>query len=91
MRRPNNSLGRQLVEMRQNAGLSQRQVSDHMGYGTAQFISNWERGISEPPIDRIPDLADLYHVDADYLFGLVRDHRVQNYAKQLNDEWKSIK
>lgn len=55
-------------KFRQDAGLSQRHVSDHLGYSTPQFISNWERDVSDPPISALPKLAKLYNVDKNLLF-----------------------
>lgn len=54
-------------KFRRDAGLSQRHVSDHLGYST-QFISNWERDVSNPPISVLPKLAKLYNVDKSLLF-----------------------
>ncbi len=56
-----------LKQKRIKAGLSQRDVSNALGYSTPQFISNWERGVSTPPMDAMPKLAELYHADMDDL------------------------
>jgi transcriptional regulator with XRE-family HTH domain len=37
-----------LKERRIAAGLSQIDVSRKLGYTSAQFVSNWERGIAKP-------------------------------------------
>lgn len=64
-----------LVDCRTKANLTQAQVSLALGYKTPQFVSNWERGLSHPPIDVIPQLAALYNIDADNLFELyLRDY-----------------
>lgn len=42
------------------AGLSQGRVAKELGYSSAQFVSNWERGVSSPPCAVIPRLAELY-------------------------------
>jgi transcriptional regulator with XRE-family HTH domain len=42
------------------AGLSQGEVAKTLGYSSAQFVSNWERGISSPPANIIPKVAELY-------------------------------
>lgn len=42
------NLGRFIKEKRAAAGLTQSQVAKKLGY-SAQFITNWERGISNPP------------------------------------------
>lgn len=38
-----------LREFRRKAGITQHELSDALGYESAQFVSNWERGISTPP------------------------------------------
>ncbi len=42
-------VGRFLRSARVSAGLTQLDVTNALGYTTAQFCSNWERGISIPP------------------------------------------
>lgn len=57
-----------LKTKRIEAGLSQADISKALGYSTPQFISNWERGISAPPVSHVKKLANLYKVSADDLF-----------------------
>jgi transcriptional regulator with XRE-family HTH domain len=49
-------VGRLLKAARENAGLRQSDVAKKLGYSSPQFISNWERGLSLPPLDRLPKL-----------------------------------
>lgn len=70
------------------AGLSQRDVSDTLGYSTPQFISNNERGISAPPLRDIPKLAKLYNTDARFLFECIRDAKIAELSTKLNKQWK---
>jgi transcriptional regulator with XRE-family HTH domain len=51
--------------------LSQSEVATFMGYSCAQFVSNWERGISTPPLEKLPKLLDLYRLDRNDLIELV--------------------
>jgi transcriptional regulator with XRE-family HTH domain len=44
------------------AGLSQGEVAKTLGYTSAQFVSNWERGVSSPPSNIIPRVAELYNL-----------------------------
>lgn len=53
-------IGRFLKDRREKARLTQWDVARRLGYTTAQFISNWERGISLPPCAAIPRIAELY-------------------------------
>lgn len=85
------SLGKVLKQMRETAGLSQREVAIELGYGTPQFLSNWERDISHPPINSIRKLAKLYGVDAELLFGLISDDILKREALKLSKRWRACK
>lgn len=51
-----------LKELREKAGLTQKEVSDKLGYTSCQFVSNWERGLAWPPVETYPEIARLYRV-----------------------------
>jgi transcriptional regulator with XRE-family HTH domain len=55
--------GRRIARMRHRAQLTQKDVGKQLGYSTAQFISNWERGISFPPDAKLPKLAKVLKTD----------------------------
>ena len=76
-----------LKTFRTNAGLSQKQVSEALGYGTLQFISNWERGISFPPVNVIARLAKLFKVDADFLFEELLETRLKKEEAKLRKQY----
>ena len=61
-------LAEYLTKKRLQAGLTQTDVSKVLGYASSQFISNWERGLSAPPLDVIKKVAKLYGVSPDDLF-----------------------
>ena len=56
----NKYLGGYLRERRVASGLTQLEVATKLGYSSAQFISNWERGLSSPPVNKIAELTELY-------------------------------
>ncbi|RYZ67224.1 MAG: XRE family transcriptional regulator [Proteobacteria bacterium] len=56
-----------LRELRNAAGLSQGDVAKIMGYSSAQFISNWERGLSLPPVTALRQIAFIYKVPTEKL------------------------
>jgi transcriptional regulator with XRE-family HTH domain len=60
-------MGEFLKTNRVKAGLTQRDVADKLGYATPQFISNWERGISMPPIKALKRLGEMYLISAEDL------------------------
>lgn len=64
-------LGSYLSEMRERASLTQREVSLELGYSSAQFISNFERGISSPPLAKLKILVRLYKMPVSKVMDLV--------------------
>jgi transcriptional regulator with XRE-family HTH domain len=63
-------VGEYLKELRQKAGMTQREVSLALGYSSAQFISNFERGISLPPLKKLKTLHEMYHGNMSKLIDL---------------------
>lgn len=80
-------IGKLLRRARLKADLTQKQVSEELGYSTAQFISNWERGISLPPNDALPILAKLYRLSPQQIIRAFEQYRLQ----ELNIEQEHLK
>lgn len=57
-----------LAEARKNRGLTQGQVAEKL-YITTQSVSSWECGNSIPDTEKLPELAELYGVTADWLLS----------------------
>lgn len=55
-----------LVSARKNAGLTQRQVAEHLGI-TDAAVTQWEKGRTSPKTKLLPRLAELYGVSIDEL------------------------
>lgn len=81
------SLAAFLRAARNRAGLSQRDVALRLGYGTPQFISNWERGISSPPCRAVHTLAELYRVSADELYDALVEETLMRVEQDLREEF----
>lgn len=60
-----------MQEKRRAAGLTQKEVADALNYTTAQFISNWERGVSIPPGEALQVLSKLFSVRYRELVDLI--------------------
>ncbi|MEN0060017.1 MAG: helix-turn-helix transcriptional regulator [Bdellovibrio sp.] len=84
-------LGSYLSQKRLEAGLSQRNVSDHLGYSTPQFVSNWERGVSHPPIGQIKSLAKLYKIDAEEVFKILLKETLKEVEADLRQRFEVVK
>ncbi len=64
-------LGEYLQLMRKKKGLTQRDVSQELKYSSAQFISNFERGISSPPLRKLKILIELYELPPEKVMDLI--------------------
>lgn len=89
--RQKNMLAEFLKQKRVTAGLSQRDVADKLGYSTPQFISNWERGVSHPPISALKKLGELYKISAEDLFEVTLDATIQEVTQDLRRKFASSK
>jgi len=82
-----NKLAQFLKEKRTQSGLSQKDVATKLGYSTSQFISNWERGISQPPINTLRTLADMYNVAAEQMFNVLLEETMQQVQADLKKKF----
>ena len=57
--------GRNIARMRQNAGLTVRELQAIFGFGTPQAIYKWQRGTAMPTIDNLVALAVIFGVSID--------------------------
>ena len=76
-----------LKQAREKAEISQRQVADELGYQSAQFISNWERGISTPPMKTLKHLGELYRVSAEDLYEIMVEDTLRRVEADLHKEF----
>lgn len=63
--------------LRTQAGLTQKDVSDALGFSTLQSISNIERGISPFPLKHTKAVAKLFNVSP----NIVLKHHLRQYEK----------
>lgn len=61
-------LGKFLRQKRLRRKLTQVEVASSLGY-TSQFIANWERGVSSPPLDAFGKLLDIYGISQKEFVG----------------------
>lgn len=60
-----------LKDARVKAGLSQSEVAKELGYSNSQFVSNWERGKSSPPMKILNLLIDFYKIDKEVVMNII--------------------
>ena len=54
------SIGRNLRRLREESGLSVRDVKEYLDLGSVQAIYKYENGISYPPLDKFLAMMELY-------------------------------
>lgn len=57
--------GMNIVRMRQNAGLTVKDLQDIFGFSTPQAIYKWQRGTAMPTVDNLVVLAAVFGVTID--------------------------
>ena len=67
-RQKKSMLGERIASLRKSKCISQEELADVL-MTSRQAISKWERGESDPDIDRLKDLAIYFNVSIDYLLG----------------------
>lgn len=63
------NFGERLKELRQNAGLTQKQLADKI-WVTKATISYYEQSERNPSPEILVKLATAFHVSTDYLLGI---------------------
>ncbi len=59
-------LGTRISDLRKKAGMTQEQLASLLGT-TRQAVSKWESGKSQPDLDLIIRLGEIFNVSMDYL------------------------
>ena len=60
--------GEILMQLRQEKHLSQAELG-HIIYASGGTISNYEKGVHYPDVEKLVRLADYFNVSIDYLLG----------------------
>lgn len=83
------ALGEYLQTMRTKANLTQREVSLALGYSSAQFISNFERGIAVPPLKKLKVLVKMYEMPVETIMDMILDAEREIMSSALRPKSKS--
>lgn len=71
-------LDRRLKELRLRRGLTQEQAAQVLGV-SAQVVSKWERGLTQPDVQMMPRIAVLYRISLDELYDMDAYYTKQHY------------
>lgn len=80
-----------LKKARQSRKYSQGDVAKVLGYSSAQFISNLERGISPPPLKVLKVLVKLYDVKPDEVMRVIEDEQRRQLKENLAKLKKALR
>ena len=69
--------GRNIAKMRQNAGLTVKDLQIFFGFATPQAIYKWQHGTAMPTIDNLVALAMIFGVTMDDIIVVDTDVRAQ--------------
>lgn len=79
-------LGHFLKQKRIKMGFTQSEVAVMLKYTSAQFISNWERGICSPPTSKLIDLAALYKINKREFIDVILEQTKIDIEKYFNQK-----
>lgn len=65
-------MGQLIKKARNGAGLTQASLAHKLGYRSPQFISNWERSESLPPITALPKIARFTKTKYNEFTGILK-------------------
>ena len=69
--------GRNIARMRQDAGLTVKDLQIFFGFTTPQAIYKWQHGTAMPTIDNLVALAMIFDVTVDDIIVIDTDVRAQ--------------
>ena len=72
--------GQNIIHLRQQMGLSVRDLQDIFGFATPQAIYKWQHGTAIPSIDNLVVLAAVFHVHVDEILVIELDSAIQDIA-----------
>ena len=78
-------VGKRIQKLRQQKGFTQQQFSEMVGIST-NYLSDLERGVSSPRMDKLVAIINALGCSADEVFADVLENGYQVRASRLSDE-----
>ena len=80
------NIGEKIAELRRDAGLTQEALASKLVI-SPQAVSKWERGVANPDLELIPEIARLFGISTDELLGLsspkARENELESRVSSL--------
>ena len=81
------TLGMMIAELRKEKGMTQLELAEKMGV-TDKAVSKWERDLSCPDINSLPNLAEILGVTVDELMQIKRE--AENPKQSPKENWNAL-
>ncbi len=81
--------GNKIAELRKGKNLTQQELGAHLNV-TAQAVSKWENDLSEPDIDSIRKMCELFGISVDDFLGLKKPEEVEEEKTNQTEQIKII-
>ncbi len=78
------TLGMMIASLRKEKGMTQLELADKMGV-TDKAVSKWERDLSCPDINSIPQLSEILGVSVDELMQIKKTDQTVEAAKPISN------
>ena len=82
-------VGKRIQKLRQQKGFTQQQFSEMVGIST-NYLSDLERGVSSPRMDKLVAIINALGCSADEVFADVLENGYQVRASRLTDELATL-
>lgn len=82
-------LSENISRLRRQASFTQEELANKLGI-TFQAVSKWETGACSPDLALLPQLAEIFDVSVDSLFGLDEKVRVVNRSLPWDDDDRTL-
>lgn len=69
--------GRNIVKLRERAGMSVKNLQDIFGFATPNAIYKWQKGLAMPTVDNLIILAAIFGVTVDEIIAVNMCHIVE--------------
>ena len=74
--------GQNILHLREQAGLSVKELQEIFGFATPQAIYKWQRGTAMPTVDNLVVLAAVFNVPLDNILVVEETMQVQILSAQ---------
>lgn len=68
--------GKNITRLREERGLSVKELQDIFGFATPQAIYKWQHGVTLPTVDNLVILAAVFHVHMDEILVMDEENGI---------------